>query len=100
MAKTQNNPLAPTPSHGEVEMPRATAWPIALAAGIALALIGAATSLVFCVVGGLLFAISLIGWIANLLPGEGHEHEVVEAADLPASVRVTTDAVTELKPGV
>jgi mono/diheme cytochrome c family protein len=87
-------------SHPEVEMPRATAWPIALAAGISLAMLGAATNLFFCVVGGVLFAISLIGWIANLLPGEGHEHEAVEESALPAAVRVKTDAVTELKPGV
>jgi mono/diheme cytochrome c family protein len=101
MEKTQNNPLGSTAaSHGEVEMPRATAWPIALAAGISLAMLGAATNLFFCVVGGVLFAISLVGWIANLLPGEGHGHEAVEEGDLPSAVRVKTDAVTELKPGV
>ena len=37
-----------------VEMPRPTAWPIVLALGITLAALGAATSLTFCAVGGVL----------------------------------------------
>ncbi len=61
--------------HDSVEMPRPTAWPIVIAAAVALLALGVATSLVFCILGGVLLVLSLIGWIVQLLPGRGHEHE-------------------------
>ena len=58
-----------------VEMPRPTAAPIALAAGITLMALGVATSLAFVPVGALIFIVALGRWIDQLLPGRGHQRE-------------------------
>jgi mono/diheme cytochrome c family protein len=95
----------PPPQHdpaanGAVEMPRPTAWPIVLALGITLAALGAATSLAFAAVGGVLVALGLIGWFSQLLSG-GHEHEpLAPPAERPQPPVAQTGAVEQLKPGV
>jgi hypothetical protein len=58
-----------------VEMPRPTAAPLVLAAGIALLAMGVATSLAFVPVGALVFIVALGRWIDQLLPGRGHMRE-------------------------
>jgi hypothetical protein len=75
---TENKPAHAT--DGKVEMPAPTAWPVVLAAGITLAMLGVATSLVFSIAGGVLFLVAIIGWISQLLPGRGHEFEELAAA--------------------
>lgn len=87
--------------HDSVEMPRPTAWPIVIALAIVLLALGVATSLAFCVLGGALLIISLIGWIVQLLPGRGHEHEpLAEPAQRAQAVVPRPGTVQSLKPGV
>ncbi len=78
----------PDPAGAEtVEMPRPTAWPIVLALGITLLGAGLVTSLALSVVGAVLFVLGLGGWIGQLLPGRGHQHEpMVEPALRPRPV--------------
>lgn len=67
-----------------VEMPRPTAAPLVLSLGLALLALGWATSSVFIATGGVLLALGLARWIAELLPGRGHEHMAL----VPAGERV------------
>jgi hypothetical protein len=53
------------------EMPKPTAWPMALALAIMLAAAGLVTNLAFSAVGLLLTAIGIAGWIGQLLPERG-----------------------------
>jgi mono/diheme cytochrome c family protein len=92
-AQTTSDPVP----RSSVELPRPTAWPIVLAFGIALVGLGAATSLAFVAVGGIVFVVGLIGWIANLMPGRGHEQEAVDLATTQIQARLGT--VGQLKPG-
>lgn len=88
-------------SDDKVEMPAPTAWPVVLAAGITLAMLGAATSPVFSIAGGVLFLVAIIGWISQLLPGRGHEFEELAAASKrPKAVAARPGTVEQLKPGV
>jgi len=84
-----------------VEMPRATAWPIVLALGITLLGAGLATSLALSVVGAVLFVFGLGGWIGQLLPGRGHRHEpLVEPALRPQPVAEKPGTVDQLRLGL
>jgi hypothetical protein len=84
-----------------VELPAATAWPFVLSVGIALMTAGLATNLIFSAVGMVLFLAGLAGWIAQLLPGEGHMHEPLVAPELrPTPVEERPDTVEHLRPGV
>jgi hypothetical protein len=56
-----------------VEMPKPTAWPMALAFAIMLAAAGLVTNLAFSAVGLVLSVIGIAGWIGQLLPGQGME---------------------------
>jgi hypothetical protein len=93
-----------TEGHGDrqtVEMPRPNVWPMVLSLGIVLTAAGVAMSPAFFVVGGVLFAVGLAGWISELLPGRGHEHEPL----LPLSQRAqpvtgTPGLVEHLLPGM
>ena len=58
-----------------IDMPKPTAAPLVLAVGIVLAAMGIATSLLFLIVGGILFVVGLGMWIGQLLPGRGHWRE-------------------------
>ena len=82
-----------------LKMPRPTAWPIVLGLGIVLLALGVATEPALSIVGGVLLAIGLVGWIVQLLPGRGHEHEALsELKAEPITARPGT--VEQLKPGV
>jgi mono/diheme cytochrome c family protein len=82
-----------------VKMPRSTAWPIVLSLGVVMLALGVATDLSFSVVGGVLLAIGLVGWISQLLPGRGHEHEPL-TAEKAAPITARLGRVEQLKPGV
>jgi hypothetical protein len=84
-----------------VEMPRATAWPIVLALGITLLGAGLVTNLALCLVGAVLFAFGLTGWIGQLLPGRGHVHEAfVEPAYRSRPITEKPGMVDRLRPGM
>ncbi len=83
-----------------VEMPRPTAWPLVIALGLTLVMLGVATDIAFSIVGGTLFVIGLVGWIANLLPGRGHELEQLGETAATTPIVPRLGAVTQLKPGV
>ncbi|MBA2450969.1 MAG: hypothetical protein H0V51_23390 [Chloroflexi bacterium] len=54
------------PEHGEIHLPSPSAWPCVCAGGITLVFFGILTSFVFSVVGVLLIALALAGWIGEL----------------------------------
>ncbi|VTT97040.1 Uncharacterized protein OS=Blastopirellula marina DSM 3645 GN=DSM3645_13313 PE=4 SV=1 [Gemmataceae bacterium] len=87
--------------HGPgIEMPKPTVWPMVLALAITLIAAGAAlTSAAFAVIGGVLFVVSLTGWLEELLPGRGLEHEPGTHA-LPAPVTGRPGTVEQLQAGM
>jgi hypothetical protein len=60
--------------HGRIHMPLPTAWPIALALGIALAVTGMVTSVYVSLLGIVLVLFSAIGWFRAVLPVEALEY--------------------------
>jgi hypothetical protein len=60
-----------TVPHPEV-LPRPTFWPAALAFAITFLLWGIVTSPIITVVGGILFGVSLAGWIGDIRHETGH----------------------------
>jgi hypothetical protein len=65
-----------TPHEGPtVEMPRPNVWPMVLSMGVLLVAAGVAMHPGFCVAGGVLLVAGLAGWVSQLLPGRGHQHE-------------------------
>jgi hypothetical protein len=83
-----------------VELPRPTAWPMVLSLGLALAAAGVVTGSAFFLVGGVVFAVGLAGWVGELLPGEGHIHEpLAEPAVRPRPVTEAPGTVEQLGPG-
>src|SRR5262245_55732374 len=95
----------PTPSElhagsdrGSVELPRPTAWPLVLSLGLALAAVGVVAGPAFLLVGGVVFAVGLAGWVAELLPGEGYIHEpLAEPALRPRPVTEAPGTVEQLR---
>jgi hypothetical protein len=53
----------------EPALPETSVWPVVLAGGLALLLLGVVTSLSFSVLGALLIAGALRGWVGELLHG-------------------------------
>ena len=89
------------PGRDEVEVPRGTAAPFAVALGAALVALGVAMSLAFLVVGLVVLASGLGLWVAELLPGRGHAEEPrVEPALRPAPVTPRPGTVEQLRPGL
>ena len=61
-------------------------WPVALSAGVTLLAFGVVTSSVFSLVGAVLFAWSLAGWIRDLRHETHQEHvEHVQHVQHPRS---------------
>jgi hypothetical protein len=60
-----------TVPHPEV-LPKPTFWPAALAFAITFLLWGIVTSPIITVVGGILFGVSLAGWIGDIRHETGH----------------------------
>ena len=67
-----------------VEMPRPTAAPLVLAAGIGLMALGVATSLAFVPVGAIVVIVALARWVNLLVSPSGHFQEQFVAAELRA----------------
>lgn len=87
------------PPAGSIELPAATSWPMVLGLGVALLGAGAATNLVFSLVGAIIFAFGLAGWVAQLLPGRGHEH-VPAAAERPREIVGVPGTVEQMEHGM
>jgi hypothetical protein len=84
-----------------IEMPKPTAAPLVLAVGIVLAAFGVATSLIFLLVGAILFVLGLGMWIAQLLPGRGHWREpLVERSLRPLPIAPSSEGVPRLREGM
>jgi hypothetical protein len=97
---TVATPEAPAGA-GDLEVPRPTVAPLTVSLGAALVGIGVATSLAFLVVGAAVLATGLGIWVAELLPGRGHEREPrVEPARRPAPVQAAPGTVEQLEPGL
>ncbi len=54
------------------ELPRPTFWPASLAFAVTFLLWGIVTSPIITVVGGILFGVSLAGWIGDIRHESGH----------------------------
>ncbi len=81
-------------------MPGPTAAPIVLAAGLALAALGLATSLAITVVGGVVTVIGIGIWLSELMPGRGHVPiALVEPARRPTPIVPRLGTVETLVPG-
>jgi hypothetical protein len=81
MKDTEKRVTQPSSSH-VVHLPAPTAWPIALALGLALLFAGLVTTWAISVLGCVLIVRSAVGWFQNVLPHEQHE-----------DVQVTTEVV-------
>jgi len=71
----------------EIELPAQTAWPMVLAAGVALMFAGLLTSVSVSLLGIVLAVAGCVGWFREVLP---HPHEDVVTV-VPDIVRVTTE---------
>jgi hypothetical protein len=79
-------------------MPAATAWPLVLAVGIGFAGLGLATEPFLALIGLVILVVGVGGWIAQLLPGQGHLHEPLTGEQLP-TVAAAAGRVEHLRPG-
>lgn len=90
---------SPHPSSEQIEMPRATAWPLVLAVGVTLLAASVVIHWVLAVMGGILFLRGLIGWVGELLPGVGHVHEPLVPAEKRAKpIQAAPGGVEQLRP--
>jgi hypothetical protein len=71
----------------EIELPAPTAWPMVLAAGVALMFAGLLTSLSVSLLGVVLAVAGCVGWFREVLP---HPHELVLTV-VPDEISVTTE---------
>ncbi len=84
-----------------VDMPAPTAWPIALAFGLALLFAGLVTSEAVSVLGAVLALAGAVGWFRDVLPHEAHEkvpvvHEVLTVTTTRSAV-IRIPAAPELQ---
>jgi len=83
-----------------VEMPKTTIWPMVLSLGLALCAMAVALgAIAFAVIGMALFLSGLWGWLADLLPGRGHEWEEL-THPRPEPIVARPGTVQSLRPGV
>jgi hypothetical protein len=96
---TDELPTSPELDDG-VELPRPSAWPMVLSLGVALAAVGVVAGPTFLFVGGTVAVVGLIGWIAELLPGQGQVREQLVDPTLRARpISAESGAVEQLVPG-
>jgi len=73
-----------TSTLASVELPAPTAWPIALAFGVALLFAGLVTSPAVSALGAILTVAGCVGWFCQVLPHEQHETVAVVTEVAPA----------------
>jgi len=79
-------------------MPAPTAWPMVLAAAIAMILAGLVTNGYVSFIGGLLLMVAAIGWWCEVLPNE-HLHEVPLEREPDAAMHATSRRVEKMRLG-
>jgi hypothetical protein len=70
----------------EVILPAPTAWPLALALGVALIFAGMLTNVSISILGAVLYLAGAVGWFREVLPHEHHVRVPVEPGLEPAMV--------------
>jgi hypothetical protein len=68
-----------------IELPSPTAWPIILAAGIALVFAGMVTTVSVSILGAILAVAGSIGWFRDVLPHEKEESVPIAAEPTPVT---------------
>lgn len=92
--------MTETEKSESVEMPTPTAWPLVFALGIVMIGAGLGIHIGFLVVGLIVFAFGIRGWISQLIPGRGHSHEAfVPAAERARPIEPIPGYVDQLVPG-
>ncbi|MCC9606467.1 hypothetical protein LOC68_17715 [Blastopirellula sp. JC732] len=82
---TESSSNSETSPHPEtIAMPRPTAWPMVLAAGVGLLALGIPTNMIFSLVGLGIIITSLYGWFGQLLTEEAEVEEPLVAPELRA----------------
>jgi uncharacterized membrane protein YagU involved in acid resistance len=81
-----------------IPMPAPTAWPMVLAAAIAMILAGLVTNGYVSFIGGLLLMVAAIGWWCEVLPNE-HLHEVPLEREPDAAMHATSRRVEKMRLG-
>jgi hypothetical protein len=99
MTADQPNPPADNRPR-RIEMPAPTVWPMVLALGVTVMAAGLVSNWVITAYGGALFVLALGGWISQLLPGQGHEEEVMVPAGERARPVHPPRPVEPLRPGL
>jgi len=92
---TAHQPAVEEPEGTVVVMPAPTAWPFAVALGVALIFAGLLTGPAVSVLGVLLYVVGGVGWFREVLPHERHELVAVVPATKPEIVPAR--AVTRLR---
>jgi hypothetical protein len=78
-----------------VKLPAPTAWPIALAFGVALLFAGLVTSLSVLILGAILVVVGCVGCFLDVFPHE--EHVEVPVAEEPVAITTSRSAVARLE---
>ena len=89
------NDTATERSQSAVELPAPTAWPIALAAGLALILAALVTNVGLAYFGIVLSVVSAVGWFRQVLPHE--RHEAVHVVTEPIEIATTRTRVARIE---
>ena len=93
------SPNDPAPRNS-VEMPKPTVAPMVLSLGLILLAAGVVLGLEFLLVGAVVVLFGLGLWIASLLPGRGHFHELLLAPEQRARPIVGVEGLVEqMQPG-
>jgi len=101
MASEPQTHLLHESPEGAVEMPRPTVAPMVVSLGLVLLAAGAVLGLAFLIVGAVVLGIGLGLWIAQLLPGRGHEREpLVEPGRRSRPVTGMAGTVGQLREGM
>jgi hypothetical protein len=91
---------SPERTETTIEVPAPTAWPFALALGLALLFAGLLTGASIGVLGALITVVSAYGWFRQVLPLEAHETEplIEEAAAIATSRPLVARINIDLEP--
>jgi hypothetical protein len=95
MSSPNSSPSAKRPLSTEVKLPAPTAWPIALAFGVALLFAGLVTSLSVLILGAILIVVGSVGWFLDVFPHE--KHVEIPVAEEPVAITTSRPAVARLE---